>query len=362
MTGSTDTVTRSTEEQPAQLEHLLDWGDDSAASLMRSLLQELLAVVDPEAAISSASRIKKGVHRLRFGVGTTTRSIIVKRLDPDVARRNQAVITRWLPAVGMQDAGPTLLGTVAEPPGRLVWHIYEDLGEVSLNTVSTQPGHVERGVAVVATLHMRFAGHPLLGECRLWGGDLGMPFYHSNVVDAMRALEAVKPQSVELRPEHLAARDSLLTTLEEMLAVEDHHRVLQAQHGGAETLLHGDLWHQNLMVVPNQDGSPEARLIDWDHAGVGQVGYDLSTFLGRFAPHQRRAVLDLYRAEVAAAGWRLPGDHVLKQLFDIAERSRIANRVIWPALEIRFGDDVDWGLGQLIELCRWFDRLEPVLP
>ena len=58
---------------------------------------------------------------------------------------------------------------------------------------------------------------------------------------------------------------------------------------------------------------------------------------------------------------RLPGDDVLNELFDTAERSRIANRVIWPAIEASLHGP-DWAFEQLLEVRRWFEQMEPLLP
>src|SRR2546430_11660755 len=48
--------------------------------------------------------------------------------------------------------------------------------------------------------------------------------------------------------------------------------------GGPDTLLHGDLGPKNIFVALASDG-PCARLVDWDHVGVGPAGYDVSTLL-----------------------------------------------------------------------------------
>jgi hypothetical protein len=358
VTASPDTGTG--DQTP--LDDLLGWDEDAPDMRRRTVLEHILGVSELDAGTLSAQRIKKDVHRLRYEVAQSTRSVIVKRFDPDVGHRNFVLVTRWLPLAGLQDAGPVLLRTVAEPRGRFVWHVYEDLGEMSLDSDPAEAVHVERSVGLVAAVHMRFAGHPLLAECRLWGGDLGMAFYHANVVDAIRALEALRSVDVDLEAVHRVARDSLLESLRLMLDDEDRRRSLLAAHGGPETLLHGDLWRKNVLLVRSADGQVRPRLIDWDHVAVGQVSYDLSTLLSRFPRPERPAILARYRARVAGTGWRLPDDGILNELFDTAERSRIANRAIWPALQIRFGSHVDWALEQLIEVRRWFDRMEPVLP
>ena len=54
-------------------------------------------------------------------------------------------------------------------------------------------------------VHTAFAEHPLLPECRLWGGDRGIHFYSANVRDAIIAL-----RSLDSTVAHRAARDALL--------------------------------------------------------------------------------------------------------------------------------------------------------
>jgi thiamine kinase-like enzyme len=133
-----------------------------------------------------------------------------------------------------------------------------------------------------------------------------------------------------------------------------------AEAGGPDTMLHGDLWTTNLLIV-DTDGRAAARLIDWDHVGAGPICYDLSTFLYRFARPQRGWVLDAYREAVArAAGWRLPPVAALNLLCDTAECARYANRIIWPAIALlQYG--AAWGFTELAAIDRWFEALEPVL-
>src|SRR5207245_11550459 len=66
------------------------------------------------------------------------RQVIVKRLRPEIALRGALIAERWLPAVGMRDSGPSLLGSVAEPGGNCAWHVYDDLGPCELDRKSTR--------------------------------------------------------------------------------------------------------------------------------------------------------------------------------------------------------------------------------
>jgi hypothetical protein len=295
------------------------------------------------------------VYRLRFGINGQTRSVVIKRLKPAIARRNELVAQRWLPAIGLSETGPPLLGSVAARSGERVWHIYDDLGPWELDPREPDRARVRAAIELIARMHTRFAGHALLGEVRLHGGDLGIHFYESNVRDAIYGLEAWQPAA-----QQKALRDRLLKRLYTLREELPRRARAEADWGGPETLLHGDLWAINVFVIPAADGL-HARLIDWDHAAVGPASYDLSTFLLRFPIEHRPWILELYRQAVACAGWHLPGERELNLLFETHEYARFANRIVWPAVALVM-DQADWGFEELAEVERWFERFEPVLP
>jgi Phosphotransferase enzyme family len=304
-------------------------------------------------------RVKSGVYRLRCTLNGTTRSFVAKRLDPDIALRNELVARRWLPAVGLADSGPPLLDVAAERDGSSVWHLYDDLGDSELDAVEADIGRVATAIAAIAQIHTRFAGHALLPECRLWGGDLGISFYSSSFRDAITSLESARARKGRLGLERPSLCERLLARLEDHLGEVAPRAEALTRYGGRETLLHGDLWRTNVMVAAN--GASRVRLIDWDHAAVGPFSYDLSTFLSRFPFRDRAAILRLYEEEVGRAGWALPPAAELNRLFETAELARIANRVIWPALAA-WEHDADWALDALEEVERWFEQLRPMLP
>ena len=305
-------------------------------------------------------RMKSSVYRLRCTVDGTTQSFVGKRLKPEIARRNELVARRWLPALGLGDAGPPLLAIAAEPDGSSVWHLYEDLGDCGLEGEDAESGRVGIAVGAIARIHTRFAGHALIPECRLWGGDLGINFYVTSVRDAITSLGAVRARKRRLGAERSSLCDRLLARLAELVDERPMREEALRRYAGPETLLHGDLWPKNVMVHANGRGM-RARLIDWDHAAVGPVSYDLSTFLFRFPSRDRAAILRLYEEEVARAGWRLPSAAELNVMFETAELARIANRVIWPSLAAR-EEDPDWAFAELREVERWFEQLTPILP
>ena len=342
------------------LDKVLEGYDHAGVPDLRRLLQRLVGsetdgcLIEEQALQPRASR----VFRLRFLINSQTRQVIVKRMKPEIARRSELVEERWLPAVGMSNHGPALLGSVAEPGGNTAWHVYDDLGPYELDVDRFDRDSVSAAIRLIARLHVQFARHPLLGEVRLHGCDLGVHFYDANVRDATYALEACQPS-----PQQAPIRNSLLQRLSKLRnELPERAQALEAW-GGPDTLLHGDLWSINVFVIPTGHGL-HVRLIDWDHASVGPASYDLSTFLLRLPSQERSWVLEGYRQETVRAGWCLPPTPMLNFLFETAEYARLANRIIWPAIAL-VQDRATWAWESLAEVDQWFEDFErsaPVLP
>jgi hypothetical protein len=327
---------------------------------LREALYQLLGTATR---LVGGARLGPRVQRLRLETPGCQRSLIVKELDPVVGHRSRLLAERWLPAVDLESLGPGLITCVADPGGRRVWHVYEDWGDAGLDHGERSDCRVKAAVRAIAKLHLRLADHPLLGECRLSGGDLGMAFYAANARDALRALEALVSAALPLPPRVYLACERLIAQLQLMLDEESARARVLEEFGGPETLVHGDLWLSNVFVL-EEFGGPRARLIDWDHVGVSRFSYDLSTFLLRLPAEERTHALMDYEEGVRAGGWRLPDPDELNALFDTAERARIASHVAWPALAL-LRDDAslrDWALEALPEVSRWFEDLAPVLP
>jgi hypothetical protein len=295
------------------------------------------------------------VYRVRLEADGRAQSVVVKRLKQAVARRVELVARRWLPAVGLEHAGPPLLAAAAEPDGRHVWHLYHDLGDCILDERAPDATGVVATIELMAQLHLRFADHTVLGECRQWCGDVGMGFYRNSVREAMRALDGFEPPLVGLKVDLLAVRDRILTHLNRLLAEEAWRAPVMAEFGGPETLLHGDLWPKNTIVYSAPAGIC-VRFIDWDRVSVGPVTYDLSTFIYRLPRGERGWVVDRYRQALAAAGWQLPSSRELDVLFTTAEFARLANCAIWPLLAAMQEEaDWQWALETLVALDEWFN-------
>jgi phosphotransferase family enzyme len=345
------------------LANLLEGSDQTGLSELRALLQQLLRCRNKRCKLIEQVGLQANdcrVYRLRFDVDGQLQSLVVKALKPNIGQRNEAVIHRWLPAVDLEESSPKLLGVAAERRGKCVWHVYQDLGPWALDARAPTHQEVKAAVDLIAKLHTRFAGHPLLAEVRLEGGDLGFSFFSANVRDALRCLQSLHPPEVELSAEHAALRNRLLERMDELLDQEPWRAQLLAEHGGPETLLHGDLWTSNAFVRPAA-GSFRAWLIDWDRTAVGPVSYDLSTFLLRFPSMARGWILELYRTAVSMSGWYLPVADDLNRLFETAELARFVNMILWPAIALG-RDPTGWGWERLAEIEQWFEQMQPILP
>jgi hypothetical protein len=332
-----------------------------------SVLEEMLldhGVDDGRVVDVTVERLKLNrlVFRLRVGMDDRTLSFILKRYDPWLAHRNELVIRRWLPALGLSDRSHRLLATAADRHGTWVWHAYEDLGDCAVAAGENKETNTEAVAAVVdliAELHTRAAGHALLPLCRHYCGDLGAPFLTANVRDAVAVLERLTPDRVEPTAEQSTLLDRLRTRLYRLRSELPWRVQLLETTGGPDTLLHGDLWTTNTFVAAT-DAGPAARFIDWDHAAVGPASYDLSTFLYRFPVWERAAIVEAYAGAVRNAGWRLPAERDLNALFETAEYARHSNSLIWPATAL-FEERADWGWVMLAEIERWFDAMTPAL-
>jgi predicted glycoside hydrolase/deacetylase ChbG (UPF0249 family)/Ser/Thr protein kinase RdoA (MazF antagonist) len=341
----------------ASLERVLAASGQPALAELRLALDRALDASVVSVACVEEHSLKSRVHRLRFRVGNVERTVVAKRLETAVARRCELLARRWLPAGDLASAAPQLVAA-SEPAGGWVWHVYEDLGAETLERSPTSD-RVEAAVRLIARLHARFSSHALLHECRAASDDLGLAYFVDNVRGAIHALEALRGHPALREREHVALRDRVLERLVRLDAETPARARSLADAGAAPTLLHGDLWTSNVVVGPTKAGL-EARLLDWDHVGVGPQSYDLSTFLLRFPREQRPLILEQYDRAIVAEGGRPLERRALAMNFETAELSRYANRVIWPARAIAEGN-TPWGFTELAEVESWFEAIEPVL-
>ncbi|HZL96247.1 MAG TPA: phosphotransferase, partial [Vicinamibacterales bacterium] len=318
------------------------------------------------------------VLRLTCELDAGVRRVVVKRFAADRARVEQAVLRRWLPSVGLAHLAPKLLGVAVESAGGHVWHAYEDLGDFSLDhesrfasrgaadrgflsplRQSPEREHLELVVDAIAAVHESFEGHALLGECRRESTGFGSRSLRESVDEAIEALQRWESTARDAEAERrLDTREDLLEILQRVRAECDWRGRLVEQLGGPDTLLHGDLGVRNALACMTARGMT-GMLIDWDHAGVGPVSYDLSTLLMQLPAADRRWVLRRYQARRARdGGW--PTHKQWNLLFETAELSRLASCVIGPAMAA--AGEPEWALDDLAKIRVWFGSLTPVLP
>jgi hypothetical protein len=327
--------------------------EPGAAELCDALERLLDGAAAPPDAIG-LERLQKGVYRLRVG-GESGHSIVIKRHTPAMAHTDRLVTERWLPALGLGDRCARLLAAAAAKDGRWVWHVYEDLGCSALADRSERP-RLEAAIDLIALLHTRGVGHPLLPEVRWHGRDHGGSLI-ANLHDAIATLEALA--TVRTPATFAVARCRLLERLYWLLDAAPGQVRLMDEAGVPETLLHGDLGPKNIFVA-TVDERLCARLVDWDHVGVGPASYDVSTLLYQSAADDRPWMVCRYRAALERAGHRLPSDRELNALFHAAETARGVSSIIWPAMAL-LHDGAEWGRSGLVDIDDWFETLGPPL-
>jgi thiamine kinase-like enzyme len=364
------------------LANLLKNDGQTGLAELRAKIQELLGGVSVKGRLIDEEKLNRSrVYRLSFEITGNIHSFVVKRFSLDRAYREQLVIRRWLPAVGLSQSGPPLLGVAAERSGECIWHVYEDLGDCSLNKLGLDTRHsglpcdrnfqalledssdykrLKAVIDLIAQTHMRFIRSPLIAECRQHGTDLGIHFYNSSISDAIGALESLSPPDVKLSFKHRELRDRLLHRMKKLLDDKLKRTQMMKEFGGPDTFLHGDVDLNNIMVYPTELG-PQVRLIDWEHVGVGPVSYDLSNLLVQFPSQDRQGILKLYQQAMEGYGQPWPSVSVWNHLFDTAECARLANSVIWPAIAAKEGH-TEWAFDELSEIDGWFEKMQSVLP
>ncbi|HEY3018589.1 MAG TPA: phosphotransferase [Solirubrobacteraceae bacterium] len=339
---------------PEPLDALLDGTGQPGLVELRAALRRL---VGDDATVLSQRAIKPRVHRVRLAASGGEWAVVLKRHDAVTARRNLLALRVWLPAVGLDRIGPAVLAIAADSAAGWAWHAYEDLGDGTLDGAGGDDPRVAAAAALVAEVHGRSLDHPVLAHCRRRGAELGIGFFEASVREAAEWVERVQ----RTRPAGARAElcERLGARLARLIADLPAHAEALERYGGPQTLLHGDLWKSNTFAVA-ANGGVRARLIDWDHAGVGPLAYDLSTFLSRFRAADRLAVFAAYRDAIERFGVQLPAPRELERAFRTAELGRLATCVEKPALEVT-ETQAAWAWEELAARDAWFAALEPVL-
>jgi Phosphotransferase enzyme family len=327
--------------------------DPGAAEISELLWETVCPGLGSEPSIR-LERLKREVYRLHFGPGE---SLILKRLKPATAQADRLVAERWLPALGLADRCPRLVGAAASRDAQWIWHVYEDLGHETL-AVDRRPERLGAAIDCIAELHTRAAGHPLVSDVRWSARDEGAHFFMANLRDAIHALEELARSDQEAPRAFVPVRERLVQWLYQ-LREDAPRRVRVMEAAGPDTLLHGDLWPKNVFVCAGE-GRPYVRLIDWDHVGAGPFSYDLSTILYRSSAEERPWLLERYRAAAERAGRRLPETGELNLLFHTAEVARCIHCIVFDAMAF-LTDGAAWAIDELIEYEHWLSELRPPL-
>src|SRR5947199_9617418 len=90
--------------------------------------------------------------------------------------------------------------------------------------------------------HTRAAGLSLVPEIRFRARDHGVPFFLSNLRDAVAALGALRDYAPDAPPEFPAARARLPDGLQRLLDDAPRRVRLMEEAAGPVALLHGGLW------------------------------------------------------------------------------------------------------------------------
>jgi hypothetical protein len=342
------------------LDQIQDHPEPQAQGALMGAVAKLAGETRVEAESVTWEPIKSNVYRLRLEARGQDSCLIAKRMDPVVAQWTELTARRWLPSVGLGELGPPLLAVAAERDGRQVWHLYEDLGDCSLDTGAPDPDRLGAAMARLALLHGSCADHPVLADCHIRGAFVCVTRYTTNLLDAICGLDSAPARSCYRTGEHRVLRDELLACLHGLLEDAPRREAAMAEFGGPWTLLHGDLWPSNVLVWETDHGVT-ARFIDWDHVGPGPASYDLSTIVSRLSVEWRPMAVDLYRRAMAPFAMALPGLDTLNLLFDTAERARIVYCIIWSALAV-VESEADWGYESLRAQRTWLQALAPLLP
>jgi thiamine kinase-like enzyme len=328
--------------------------------------------------IASREKYASNLWRLRIDRGGGDVALFAKLMGARDSRIVVAAAHRWLPQAGLERHATPLLGVSDEDPQGRVWHLYEDLGDCTLEIRHRgdrvrrrakrgflSPGplgpvmdRTRAAVVTLARLHRTFANQPVLDDCRSVARELGSPFLGDSVRNAIRRLEKLGASTDRFAPQHEDARKHLLERLRQLEAEIPWRSAEIAELGGPDTLLHGDVHGGNVLVY-REDDEWNVRFIDWAHAGVGPASYDLSNLLLHYDHRDRRTILGWYTA-AAAPDHSWPSDDGWNAIFDTAERSRLACTVAWLTREA-LETPSDWVFQQLASVESWFARLTPVL-
>jgi len=167
---------------------------------------------------------------------------------------------------------PALYASVVDEVHGRYWLFLEDVGEQALEEVGM--GTWFAAVRWLAEMHGAYLGRE--GELRELDclQEHGPEYYHT--------IARIARQNLFLAGSaELGRFDNLMKDFEAMVAR------LSSQ---PRTLVHGDIFEQNLMVQPG----PRIRPIDWESAAIGLPALDLARLLDGWEGQERRSLVSSY--------------------------------------------------------------------
>lgn len=323
--------------------------DSSDLPIVCELLSNVFSPGEPVRVLKVESPNPR-VHRIDALTGGRRRRAFVKRSRADRARRNELVLTRWLPVAGLEELVPRLLGTV---PGHAdtVWAAYEDCGDMTLAGISDRQMAIE-ALDALGRLHAAFVVSPLLQDIARAGKPVDQYVFDSaaqlaSVQSRLGALgRSGVPHPVR---EMLAALEAALSNFADALR-------LPAPNYGPMSLLHGDLYASNVVIDVQQSAGQarRVRIVDWDRAGAGPIAFDLAFLIGDIAPQWRRDSLLAYerRMQCHLSPW--PSQEAWQQRFHRIALGRMV-RAVSTCLDLADQGQQDYAMVKLAEARTWLE-------
>jgi aminoglycoside phosphotransferase (APT) family kinase protein len=251
--------------------------------------------------------------------GGGARSLLDSR-DEQLNGRELSFVRSSLPA-RLPTGLATPSATVVLDPDGGEWIVMRDIGPVLENPWT--PEAAATAAARLALLHTPIAADPALLDLP-WLERAGHHAYAHHVPSGHDNLDALPA-------------DSRLADLFTRTQVRALHRCLDAAEALADraahlppTLVHGDF-------TPLNAGLDEAQrlvLIDWEHVGVGPVGFDLATFVAMYQAFGGLGTLD-ERSLLKTYG-RALAEETDADLYDAAAAGFAIAHLTW-GLHLRLG-------------------------
>lgn len=129
----------------------------------------------------------------------------------------------------------------------------------------------------------------------------------------------------------------------------DYERLVEVLARQPRTLVHGSFRPQNILVA-DRDGSRRICVVDWEHAALGSVLYDLAFISQGFRAAELDALVGAWRREAEARGVPLPDEARLPYLLDCFRLAKVV-RSLGDAVALRFHRTaVEWYVAMAEEL------------